>query len=498
LNFTIDLPDVEAGLRGPFLSDRDDQPFHWPLRSDGQTLSFEPPAEPFGVNVFWRRPGLEPIWITADAAGAHYRASDGRSFSLADELLRGRAERNRAVLERYGQAGFSAPVEVREKLAEASARRDRLGPDATPVARAAALARLVEAGEALELAYARSRPVNRTQHIGCDVRQMYLTHPERFRAHFNRLFDYSTVVFYVKSRAYEYFEPTEGEYRFELRDLWISWLERAGMVIEGRPVLWFHSWVTPEWLERKSYAEIRQYALKHARDLVGRYRGRVSHWEVINEAHDWANRLNLSHDEVVELTRYACQLCEQFSPGVVRIVNNTDCFGAYARHGKREDGVAVSPQWTPYTFLRDLVRAEVPFEVSGVQLYRPYRDLSDMVRAMERYEALGKSVYLTEIGVPGTDDGVHAWTPEAQADWAEKLYRVLMPRPGVGGLLWYDFTDRGAFLPDGGLVDQNAEPKPAFERIERLLVEAGRIPESRETVRTPADRVAARAFAITD
>src|SRR5205814_2546459 len=124
--------------------------------------------------------------------------------------------------------------------------------------------------------------------------------------------------------------------------------------------------------------------------------------------------------------------------------------------------------------------------------------LSDIVRATERYEALGKSVYMTEVGVPGTDDGVHAWTPESQADWAEKVYRALMPRPGVGGLLWYDFSDRGAFLPKGGLVDEDAQPKPAYQRLERLLVEAGRITESPASEHRAADGVAARAFAITD
>lgn len=51
MRFTIDLPNVEGDRRGPYLSDRDDQPFAWRIEADGQAIAFEPPAEPFGLNV---------------------------------------------------------------------------------------------------------------------------------------------------------------------------------------------------------------------------------------------------------------------------------------------------------------------------------------------------------------------------------------------------------------------------------------------------------------
>ena len=57
---------------------------------------------------------------------------------------------------------------------------------------------------------------------------------------------------------------------------------------------------------------------------------------------------NTARFVITELTRYGCEVTRQFNPDAVRIVNNTDFFGAYARRGVREDGVSVSPQWTPY------------------------------------------------------------------------------------------------------------------------------------------------------
>jgi hypothetical protein len=100
---------------------------------------------------------------------------------------------------------------------------------------------------------------------------------------------------------------------------------------------------------------------------------------------------------------------------------------------------------------------------------------------LERIEALGKPVVITELGVPGAPiegDISHAWTWDQQADFAERMYTLLMSRPNIAGVLWYDLTDQWAFLPSGGLLDELSHPKPAFERIEQLFVAAGRIPEA--------------------
>jgi hypothetical protein len=107
---------------------------------------------------------------------------------------------------------------------------------------------------------------------------------------------------------------------------------------------------------------------------------------------------------------------------------------------------------------------------------------------LDRIEALGKPVFITEIGVPSRDDDLgttssdeasspaHRWDRERQADWAEDMFTVLMSRPDVVGIAWYDLVDRRPFLPGGGLLDRAWRPKPVYRRMERILAEAGRIP----------------------
>ena len=457
--FIVDLPGVDPA-RASYIADADDQPFEWSIPG----LDFAPPPERYRVYVLLDRGAEPPLWLGT----RHHDPGEEGPFSLAEELVRAKAERLRAQDERYRAAGFSPPEELARQIGAALAGGDLL--------------ELVAACDALELAHARRRPVNGEQHMGCDATRMYLTKPDRFRRYLKRLFDYATVTFYTSSTGLEDFEPVEGTYEFASRDLLVHHLERLGVAVEGRPLLWLHSMVAPEWLAAKDFDGLRAYLREYIPAVVGRYRGRIGRWEVVNEAHDWADVIHLDHAQMIEAARDACELTRATDPTVERLISGTEPFGIYAGTGAREDGSRVEGRhWTPYTYFRDLVAAGVPFETIGVQIYVPYRDLTDIVEMLERLEALGKPVVITELGVPGRPiegDVSHTWDWDQQADFAERMYTLLMSRPSIAGILWYDLTDQWAFLPGGGLLDELSHPKPAYERIERLFVQAGRIPEA--------------------
>ena len=463
--FVVDLPGVDPA-RASYIVDAEDQPFEWDISG----LEFAPPPERYRVYVLLDRGAEPPLWLGT----RHHDPGEPGPFSLAEELVAAKAARLRAQHERYRAAGFApgAPLDAQIGSALAAASAPALE----------TLLALVSAADALELAHARWRPINGAQHMGTDSTRMYLTKPDRFRRHLRRLFDYATVTFYTTSTGLEDFEPVEGSYEFASRDLLVHHLERLGIAVEGRPLLWLHSMVAPDWLAAKGFDGLCAYLRSSIPAVVGHYRGRIGRWEVVNEAHDWADVVHLDHEQMIEAARLACALTRQADPTVQRLISGTEPFGIYASTGTREDGSRVDGRhWTPYTYFRDIVNAGVDFETVGVQIYVPYRDLTDIVEMLERIEALGKPVVITELGVPGRPiegDISHAWNWEQQAHWAERMYTLLMSRPSIAGILWYDLTDQWAFLPSGGLLDELSHPKPAYERIERLFVQAGRIPDA--------------------
>jgi hypothetical protein len=72
------------------------------------------------------------------------------------------------------------------------------------------------------------------------------------------------------------------------------------------------------------------------------------------------------------------------------------------------------------------------------------------------------------------------------------MFTVLLSRPQVAGVAWYDLVDRWAFLPGGGLLDESWRPKLVYRRLEELLANAGKIPRlypSGWTLRRQGDRL---------
>jgi endo-1,4-beta-xylanase len=499
IRFRRDLPEVRVDRR--YLSDGEGQPFPWKTRLNDVDLSFDLPNERCSLSVLVERAANKhPVWLTADAGGDHYGPEDGGSYSLAAELIRSKLARVTTQLGRYRRSGFRPQRTLEDVVAAAVGGGERAlaASSERPELRGSGdvLLRLVDAGDALELAYARSRPTNHEQAIGCDVTKASRARTDRVWQHVARLFGYVTVTFYTQSDKTGDFEPSEGDYAFASRDALVDRAEAAGLEVEGRPLLWLHPWVTPGWLASKGREGLRSHLRRRIPAMVGRYEGRIRRWEVTNEAHDWADVVHLSHEEWLDVTRFAGDLTRRSSPDVRLLINTTDPFGTYAAVGTRADGSHVDGrQWTPYRYLRDLLRGRVDFDLAGIQIYRPYRDLTDTVQLLERFEALGKPVFITEIGVPSRDDEigtlsgdeattlVHRWDREQQADWAENMFTLLTSRPEVVGIAWYDLVDRRPFLPGGGLLDRAWHPKPAYRRIERILAEARRIPHPPDTAR---------------
>lgn len=458
----------------------------------------------FGVNARWYVEGFGFVWLEADNGGRHFSLDEGANdqLNLNYEFARSRVDRNRGRLARFRNEGatFSAEVnhlhDLSEELLESAARQtaalERAG-----YADKSLLYALLSA-ERIELEKARHdiQLQNRTDHVyfGCETRQFVWAKSDPFVETFSEVFNYATVTHYVWDSWYEVFEPVEGKHRWGIKDNIVDWLTENDITIEGRPLFWFHGVVTPDWLKEKSFDELKQYVERHTEALVSHYGDKVSHWEVVNEYHDWANIHHHTPEQITEITRLACEKTHEVNPDIVRIINNCCPFGTYASYRYNSEGPADRPLRTPHQFVRDIVDAGVPFEVVGVQMYFPERDLQEIIRLIERFEEFGKPVHITEIGTtsgPTRGDVLSGkseiqdhlyewrrpWDEELQADWLEELYTLFYSKPWIEAINWYDFADFRTFIPNGGLVREDLSKKRSYDRLKNLLGRWERLPE---------------------
>jgi endo-1,4-beta-xylanase len=505
---------VQRG-RGPnllewaYASDERWDAFHSNItaKQDGVTISDTEGAPRFGINVRWNVEGFGYLFITADNAGEFYAlppAGKVKELNLNLELASSRVARNARRLSAHRKTGWAPSREVLglvalsegylEDARKAGTNRERSGGYAQT-----SLFHALRAGESLELEYADSLIQQNGQrpdfYFGCDARGMFEMHEDLFLERFTELFNYATITHVWKNTGnMEDFEPEEGKLQFAMRDLMFKQLRAKSITVEGRPLFWFHKWVTPEWIKRKSYDQLLSYVERTTRAVVGHYGNEMYAWEIVNELHDWANECRLTPEQTVELARLACDVAKATAPGVQRLVNNCCPYAEYVQLGEWSGGPAAYRQRTPWQFTRDLVDAGVDFTILAQQMYFPYRDLQDIIIFLERFEEFGKPVHLSEVGAPGgpTERSVklgtigfpkepyvwhRQWDEELQADWLSGVYRLVYGRKFITGAHWFDFVDPYHFIDSGGLLrSSQGEKKAAFDRFAQLRQSWERLP----------------------
>ena len=347
----------------------------------------------------------------------------------------------------------------------------------------------LSAGEMMEVEKARfdvaRQPKRNDFYFGCDARGYFQMDNELFHERFDELFNYATITHYLKGDFID-FEPQEGQKQFKERDALLTKLRQRSVTVEGRPLFWVHTWVTPEWLKNKSYNQLLIYVERHVNEVVSHYGDQIAVWEVVNEMHDWANEVELNHKQTIEVTKLALDTARAANPKIKLLINNCCPYADYVQKGKWHDREAKYPQRTPHQFTRQLIEAGADFDLIGVQVYFVKRTFSETVRYIERYREFGKKIHLAEIGSPSrgisqefleeeTDFSTvpyewrRHWDEELQADWLEYIFSYAYSRPFIEAANWYDFLDPYGFLKSGGIMrSPQGEKKAAFLRLKKL------------------------------
>jgi endo-1,4-beta-xylanase len=163
---------------------------------------------------------------------------------------------------------------------------------------------------------------------------------------------------------WEEVHPKPSQYNFEAADRYVAFGEKHGMHIIGHTLVWFHQ--TPDWVfQDDSGKPLGREALlermkEHIFTVVGRYRGRIHGWDVVNEAilrdgswrqSKWYQILGEDHvAKAFEFARQADPKAELYyneydleiqpkREGVVRLLK-----GLKAK-GVRVDGIGIQGHW---------------------------------------------------------------------------------------------------------------------------------------------------------
>lgn len=269
---------------------------------------------------------------------------------------------------------------------------------------------------------------------------------------------------------FEPLHPDLDRYNFGAADSIVAFAKANAMQVRGHTLVWHDE--LPRWLTERNFrhAEIMAILREHILTVVGRYRGQVVAWDVVNEAVADSGRLRntiwlkgIGPDYIDLVFRWAHEADPQ-----ARLFYND--YGAEGL-GRKSNAI--------YTLAQSLRKRGVPIHGVGLQMHVELEsppNLRDAAANMDRLAALGLEVHITEMDVrikrPVTKEKL-----AAQARIYRDTLAVCLSTQSCKAFVLWGFTDRHSWIPqffsgsDAGLIfDESYRPKPAYNGLMDVLL----------------------------
>ncbi len=278
--------------------------------------------------------------------------------------------------------------------------------------------------------------------------------------------------------------PQEELYTFEEADQIVDFARKHGMAVRGHTLVWHNQ--TTDWLFRDKQNQLVSKAVlyerirSHIHTVVGRYKGDIYAWDVVNEviADDGDQLLRTSSwTEIAgdEFIAKAFEYAHAADPNALLFYNDYN-----ESHPNKRDKI--------YTLVKSLLDRGVPIHGIGLQAHWNLFDptLDDIRAAIEKYASLGLQLQLTELDVSVfrfEDKRADLTEPEPgmleqQAELYEAVFKLLKEYSDViSAVTFWGAADDHTWLSDFPvrgrknwplLFDEQHRPKPAYYRVAAL------------------------------
>jgi endo-1,4-beta-xylanase len=266
-----------------------------------------------------------------------------------------------------------------------------------------------------------------------------------------------------------------GVYDFNNVDTIISFAQASKMKVRGHALVWHEQ--QPRWFREDEWTkqEMQDVIREHIKTMVGRYKGKVYAWDVVNEAISDSNDAN----DIYRKSNMYEALGPEFIDMAFRWARETDPQAKlfYNDYGADFGGVKFEKM---YQMVKGMKQRGVPIDGVGLQMHINLsaegkgEKLAEVIR---RLSELGLEVHITEMDV-ALDLPADKAALEKQAKVYGEITAVAMREKACTALLLWGFTDKHSWIPwfskekQGAalIFDEQYKPKPAYEAMMKAMV----------------------------
>ena len=283
--------------------------------------------------------------------------------------------------------------------------------------------------------------------------------------------------------------PAADRYAFEAQDRYVQFGVDRKMQVIGHTLVWHQQ--TPAWVFQGADGTPadRETLLARMRDhihtVVGRYKGKIHGWDVVNEAIDEDGSLRkapwrdgIGDDYVArafEFAREADPNAELYyndynlekpakRAGVIRLVKELQA------RGLRVDGIGNQAHWRLETpTISEIEEALVDLRSTGLKVMYTELDVNLLPNAGRGADPAVANPYVT--GLPDEKQ------QQLARRYADIFGVIVKHRDSVSRLTFWGLSDADSWLNRGRmnyplLWDRQRQPKPAFQAIVDVLTRA--------------------------
>ena len=294
---------------------------------------------------------------------------------------------------------------------------------------------------------------------------------------------------------WENIHPQPGVYAFDIPDQYVAFGKKHHMFIVGHNLVWHNQ--TPAWVFRNEKGELvdRDTLLKRLRDhihtVVGRYKGRIQSWDVVNEA--------LNEDGTLRQSMWLKIIGEDYIAKAFQYAHEADpqaqlTYNDYALENevKRKGALAL---------IAGLKAQGIPVTSVGLQGHNSltWPSIEDEDTTISAFAKLGVKVVISELDIdvlphaarqqgaeaslkvqqdpklnPYTSGLPQTVQQELAKRYADLFGVYLKHRDVITRVTFWCVTDRDSWLNDWPvkgrtsyplLFDRAGQPKPAFQAV---------------------------------
>jgi GH35 family endo-1,4-beta-xylanase len=281
--------------------------------------------------------------------------------------------------------------------------------------------------------------------------------------------------------------PAEDRWNFERPDALVKWCGENKLPVFGHTLVW-HAQTNPWFFNGGDKEVITKRMKDHIATLVGRYKGKVVGWDVVNEAINDNGNAETAKTENLRNSQWLRTVGPEFLTLAFRYAHDAD---PSAKLYYNDYNIESGPKHeSSMVLIRRLIKDGAQIHGVGIQGHWstanvPY-DAID--KAIQDYASLGLKVSITELDVtirgaaggqfgPGRPRGpVTPPSPQdlkAQADAYAKLFAIFVKHKDVvERVTFWGLSDRRTwrFGQHPLIFDSSNQPKPAYGAITDVVL----------------------------